>query len=89
VHHGYEPSVFPGMNVKSDPNKGLHKAKAAVPGATPKPDDLRSAEDHGGGRGPEADVQGGADQLAQHGLRELERPRQGPVVYPGREQGQL
>jgi ADP-ribose pyrophosphatase YjhB (NUDIX family) len=37
VHHGYEPSVFPGMNVKSDPNKGLHKAKAAVPGATPKP----------------------------------------------------
>lgn len=37
VHHGYEPKAFPGMNVKSDPNAGQHKATASGLGATPKP----------------------------------------------------
>ncbi len=37
VHHGYEPKAFAGMNVKADPNKGLHTATVAVAGATPKP----------------------------------------------------
>lgn len=36
VQNGYAPSVFPGMNTKSDPAKGSYKAVPSVPGATPK-----------------------------------------------------